>query len=373
MIRFDDIRGQLEGELRRGLPDLAWDFLVEQGYVDDVRWGAMTIHELAEKSRYHERAWGQPAPARTTTPHMLASGKRAKAAKTALGREEVVSRLLAAEAARDEKVRSFREEVLGGSLMKPQDVDRWIERQAREDGPPNLWLTVPVPTGYEVRSFTTFATTEPPLTISEKTPAILVEKRYLSYLRYGWVEPGEDPRGWAPTAGGGVLDRLRQLSEALRRSYGWSEAEATNFVLTGGIPVVRSIEIMSSVPSGYRTLARISLTVDPALSPREVADHYRRMRGRILEGRHRELDDKHLHLAIFAAERPAGETLRERMAAWNKEYPNWKYKTETNFGRDCTQAVRRLLHPDYGHKIGTRTGIDTRTRSDLWEVGNVKA
>lgn len=371
MIKLDDIRRELEGELGRGLPDPAWDFLVERGYVNDVRWADMPIHELAEQARAHLRAWGQPAPTRSTVPGMLPSAKRAKVAKTAPGRQEVVSRLLAAEAAKDAKVRSFREEVLGGSLMKPQHVHRWIERQVDEDGPPSRWLTVPVPTGYEVTSFTTFATTEPPLTISEKTPAILVEKRYLSYLRYGlkygWEELADDPRGWVPTAEGGVLDRLRQLSEGLARLYGWDEASATNFVLTGEIPVVRSIEIRGSRASGYRTLARISLTVDPALSPREVADHYRRMRGRILEGRHRELDDKHLHLAIFAAERPAGETLRERMAAWNKEHAGWKYKTETNFGRDCAQAVRRLLHPDYRHKI------DTRTRSNCREVGNVKA
>jgi len=209
---------------------------------------------------------------------------------------------------------------------------------------------VALPTGYEVRLSPTFtfATTEPPLTISEKTPAILVHKRYLSYLRYGVDEVEEDPTGEVPTAEGGVLDRLRQLSQSLARFYGWDEAAATNFVLTGEVPFMPSIETRASVPFSYTTTARISLTIDPALSPREVANHYRRMRGRILEGRHRELTAKHLRLATFAAARPAGETLRERMAAWNKEYPNWKYKRETNFGRDCTQAVRRLLHPDYG-------------------------
>lgn len=363
MIATDDIREKLERELDRGLPDAAWDFLVERGWVNDVRWADMTIHELAEQARAHERAWARPATARTRAPRMLASGKRAKAAKTAPGRQEVVSRLLAAEAAKDEKIRSFREEVLGGSLMKPQDVHRWIERQAEEDGPPSRWLTVPLPTGYEVRSSTTFATTEPPLTISEKTPAILVEKRYLRFLTCRVWEGEEDPRREVSTVEGAVLDRLRQLSESLAGLYGWDRASVTNFVLTGDIPLVPSIESRASMRVfPYRTLTRISLTIDPALSPREVADHYRRVRGRILEGRHRELSDKHMCLATFAAGRPAGEKWRERMAAWNKEHPehpDWKYKTETNFGRDCAQAVRRLLHPDYGSKLKFR------------EVGNV--
>jgi hypothetical protein len=348
MITAQEVRRDLERELAFVLSEPAWAFLVEHRYVAEVLQGEKTIRELAQDTRAFLRAWGRPMPARSTAPRMLASAKRAKAAKILPKRQEVVSRLLAAEAARDEEVRSFREEVLGGSLMKPQDVDRWIERQAKEDGPPSRWLTVPLPTGYEVRSSTTFATTEPPLTISEETPAILVQKRYLSYVSSRVDELEEDPRRDVPTAEGGVLDRLRQLSEGLARFYRWDEAAATNFVLTGETPLMPSIETRSRVPSTYGTLARISLTIDPALSPREVADHYRRWRARIVTGRHRELSDKHMCLANFAAGRPVGETLRERMAVWNKEYPNWKYKTETNFGRDCTQAVRRLLHPDYG-------------------------
>jgi hypothetical protein len=353
MINPDDIRRELERELGRTLPEAAWDFLVERGWVRDVGVGAMTIHGLAKHVRAHERAWGGPTTARTMVPRMLASAKRGKPAETAPARQEVVSRLLAAEAAEDKEVRSFREEELGGSLMKPQDVDRWIARQAKKDGPPSRWLTVTLPTGYEVRLSPTFtfATTEPPLTISEKTPAILVHKRYLSYLRYGVDEVEEDPTGEVPTAEGGVLDRLRQLSQSLARFYGWDEAAATNFVLTGEVPFMPSIETRSWVPSAYRTLARISLTIDPALSPRKVADHYRRIRGRILGGRHRELSAKHVRLAIFVAGRPTRESWRERMIAWNKEYPNWSYRRETNFNRDWKQAIQRLLHPDYGPKI----------------------
>ncbi len=350
MINEDDVRRDLERKLGGALPEPAWAFLVERGWVADVRMADMPIDELVKETRVHLRAWGHPLHARTAAPRMLASNRPEKAAKTVPGRQEVIARLLATEAGRDEEVRSFREDVLRGSEVKPVGVEGWIKRQAQEDGPPRLWLTVPVPTGYKVRSFTTFATTEPPLTISEETPAILIQRRYLSYISLlGGMD--EDPTREVPTAEGGVLERLRQLSEALARHYGWDEALATNFVLTGEVPLVPSVEIRGSYPSNFRTLARISLTVDPALSPREVADHYRRVRAEIVGGRHRELSEKHMRLATFTAARPASETLRQRMVAWNRKYPDWRYKTETNFGRDCKQAIQRLLHPDYGPQI----------------------
>lgn len=323
---------------------------MKDSYVGEVEQGLMSIGRLAARVRALLRDYGEPVSSRVETPRTLPSPRREPGSKASGAREEVISRLLAADAETYEGVGSFRTEVLRGTLLRPEEVDRWIEERADARGQPSEWLTVPVPPGYQVKSSITAATTEPPLTISEETPAILIQRRYLSYESYR-EPPHEDPRREVPTAEGGVLERLRQLSQALARSYGWDQALATNFVLTGEIPRVRSIEIEGRVPSNFSTLARISLTIDPALSPREVADHYRRFRGEILGGRHRELSEKHMRLATFTAARPTGETLRQRMVAWNKEYPGWSYKRETNFGRDCQQAIQRLLHPDYGPEI----------------------
>ena len=350
MITEDDIKSELERQLGDGLSPQAWDYLVDDGWIRNVLWKEITIREVVREVRRLMSAWGRPIPQGSPRPRTLPSRQGVKAPKTVPERQDVISRLLATEAARDEEVRSFREYVLRGSEVKPVGVDGWIKRQAEKDGPAKLWLTVPVPTGTKVRSFTTFATTEPPLTISEEKPAILIQRRYLSYISL-LVGMDEDPTREVATAEGGVLERLRQLSEALARRYGWNEALATNFVLTGEAPLVPSVEIRWSVPSNFTTLARISLTVDPALSPREVADHYRRIRAEIVGARHRDQSEKHMRLATFAAARPASESLRKRMAAWNKQYPRWKYPRESNFGRDCKQAIQRLLHPDYGPKI----------------------
>ena len=87
------------------------------------------------------------------------------------------------------------------------------------------------------------------------------------------------------------------------------------------------------------------MTVDPALSPREVADYYRERREEIVGKRHRDLSEKHMQLALSAATRPEGQTLGQSMEIWNQEHPDWSYKAVTNFGKDCKNALRRLLHP----------------------------
>ncbi len=349
MITPEDIRPKLEKEMGYPVEDRIWRHLVKHGYVGEVEQGLMSPGGLAVSVHELLQDFGGLRSSGIQRPRTVASSKRQGGDTSSIDRKEVISRLLAAEAGRNEEVRSFRREVLGDAMLKPVGVDGWINRQARKDGPPSRWLTVPVPKGTEVKSSATYATTEPPLTISEETPAILIQRQYLSYISC-LVPMDEDPTCEVPTAEGGVLERLRQLSEALARQYGWDGALATNFVLAGEVPLVPSVEIRGSYPSNFRTLARISLTVDPALSPREVADHYSRIRREIVGARHRELTEKHMRLAIFAAERP-GESLLKGMTAWNKKYPSWKYKTETNFGRDCSQAIKRLLHPDYGPKI----------------------
>ena len=118
--------------------------------------------------------------------------------------------------------------------------------------------------------------------------------------------PGHRSRTTNSRAEGGTLDALRQVSEHLSRHYGWEEGWATEFVLTDRIPPIRPIESSSSLPSTFTSLARIVLTIDPALSPKEVMDKYRAERTQLAGNRHRDLSEKHLQLAAFTSSRPAG-------------------------------------------------------------------
>jgi hypothetical protein len=44
--------------------------------------------------------------------------------------------------------------------------------------------------------------------------------------------------------------------------------------------------------------------------------------------------------------RPEEEPPAEQMAAWNKDFPKWRYTHLSNFHRDCRKAQQRLLAPD---------------------------
>ena len=150
---------------------------------------------------------------------------------------------------------------------------------------------------------------------------------------------------WAkpiPVAAGGVLDELRVVSDRLARRHTWTPAQATTFVLTGNTPLVSPLRVKvqsSHIPA----LSRLVLTVDPAISPRELAEHYRQARQQFVGKRHRSMSEKHTTLVTFMNTRPPKETYARSMTAWNRKYPKWKYKAVSNFGRDVKTARKRLL------------------------------
>ena len=114
-------------------------------------------------------------------------------------------------------------------------------------------------------------------------------------------------------------------------------------VLTDELPPVEPAKwqlYWSTIPC----LSRITLTIDPALSPRQVESLYRRVRGQVLDGRYRNLTRKHALLAAFTTTL-SGLKLSDQMSKWNARYRQWKYKAVTNFGRDAKTARDRLLTP----------------------------
>jgi hypothetical protein len=166
------------------------------------------------------------------------------------------------------------------------------------------------------------------------------------FLHYGLPNDLTE-RKIAITQPRGVLDRLRVLSELLHDRYAWTAAQATIFVVTGAIPLVATLSVEMHGHGRLPALGRIQLTIDPALSPMEVADQYALLRRNFVGPRHRELIAKHVALAIFSSTRPQGEPWAVTMAEWNSLYeeghPDWLYTVPNTFGRDVTAARRRLL------------------------------
>ena len=162
-------------------------------------------------------------------------------------------------------------------------------------------------------------------------------------LHYGTPE-AEYARA-IPVTANGCLDRLRMTSERLVYNYGWLPHQATLFVLTGEAPPLNPIRVENRITFTLGALSRITLTVDPTISPRELMTAYRQLRRAILGHRYRSMSKKHIELAVFWSLRLEKESEQSRLAAWNRIHRKWKYKAKNTFKRDCVIAVQRLLHP----------------------------
>jgi hypothetical protein len=250
-----------------------------------------------------------------------------------------VAVLLAKEAEQEEMVIGFRRRILRGRLVKFENIGKWIERQAKKDGPATVWLEIPLPDRWRFEAGR--VNISPPVSIgSDYKLEGALRRRTLKYAeRDGGTEIN------IAVAHGGILDGLRRVSEGLASRFGWQEGLATIFVLTGRVPLLSKLRVTVRYRSPISAASRVTLTVDPGCSPKQVGEAYQKARKELVGPRHRELSEKHIVLAQFGARRKKDETLAQSMEEWNERYPTWRYRTVTNFGRDVKKAQQRLMQP----------------------------
>lgn len=330
----EEIRRRLELELQREGEELdagLWGSLVELGHVEDVQQGELSIRELAAKhGEFCQVLRGRGRRPIRQEPRELPPDARL----------EILSDILSQRAAQEPNVVAFRTSVLGGSLFAWEDVDAWIKEQAKKDGPFTWYLSVAVPEGYQLRQDKSgIILTEPLLTVSEEAAGWGVDTRRLEY--------GVPEDRWirrVPTRVNGVLDELRTLSESLARRYNWQPSCASVFVLTG-LPIqLPKGRVTISRRFPHQMVGRLTLELDPCISPKEVLALYRKHRKELLGGRYQPMSRKHLELARFYEGREKGPW-RADMAEWNGKQsdPKWCYTDWRNFRRDCVHAWRRLF------------------------------
>lgn len=346
---YRQAREDVERNMGARLRGKTWQFLVDKGYIGKLIVGELGIDELIKEIQEFHVAFGQAIPvigegARMLTPEMRGASVR----------EESISRLVAKLASRDQRVQAFRTEVLGDTgLLSWSAVEPWIFEKARIDAEQHSgelssswWIDdINVPSWYSqnadaliLRDDTTIVP-ELELRLSPSKVRTALRKRYLVYSRMddtGWRERRFQIRA------DGILDRLQQLSNAVAGMYGWTEAQATIFTLTGLPPFISTVVAdrdIHPIPG----LTRIILEVDPTLSPKEVQEKYRQVRQHLLGERHREMTDKHMRLAEFAGTEMEGAATTERMNEWNRRYPDWAYSQPRVFRQDSIGAQKRLV------------------------------
>ena len=340
----EHVRQDVEFILRFGLRDRTWDYLLAKGFVERCLKGEECTEALADEARQLLEASGGYT-SEQTDPAMLE--KDVGRTPMLEARRDAISVLLAREAEKEKQVKSFRDKFLEGRLIPWEKVEEWIKGHVETDPPSTLWLRVPVPPGHSMKTVKGHPVPDPPVSISEENPAWGVSTDLLAYAL-----PGDRWPRRLPVAQEGVLGYLRSVSVSLSRTFGWHEAQATVFVLTNVTPQYVPLQVEAALSGPFTVTSRVKLTVDFSVSPGEIAEVFRRTRAKLLSSRPRGLKEKHLHLAVFIAERAEGETWRQKMIAWNAAWrdrqPDWLYERETNFARDCNQAKQRLLRPDIG-------------------------
>ena len=330
---YEEIRSALARKLGHGPKEEIWDRLVEEDYVREVWEETAEIDDLEKKYREFNSIPG----------HLLEPPKSAIDRGLRQTRLQILSDLTARQAGTEKGVIAFRQQHLIEGLLKGQEVVEWIERQAVEDGPASRFLRVPIPDGYELVRRDGRISTEPLLTISDRTAATQVDMELLSY-----ASPDDQWVQRIPVKQGGTLDRLRVVSKWLARSYTWMEAQATTFVLTGINPLLSSLRGGIRITFSQPISSRITMEIDPTLTPDEVAERYKNLRTPLIGARYRSMSEKHLRLAEFyGGNKPEGTTWTALMTKWNHSQDRaWEYIRFETFARDCTRAWERLMGRD---------------------------
>ncbi len=238
----------------------------------------------------------------------------------------------------DQSVYRFREKVLGGPLLVPEQARALLTSEAARFFSLALFRKWNIPLighaaelveyktkreGAEVWNYATVSV-EPP-GITKTVPALSVEPH--SDLLTVWsgrdrnkrirelTFPGEDGyvKGvfvWKRS----VLGELHKLTQKLTKRYPWQDAQATWFVLTGTIPAAPPLKIRYRVNRGTNvTNGAITLEAAPWVPAKIVYRAFRGAQRRVLVGDNQPISEKNLKLFRFVTERidPVG-LLKER-------------------------------------------------------------
>ena len=243
-------------------------------------------------------------------------------------RQRALHAVFGIEAARSSDVIDFRDTYLSNGLLPDTDVGEWIRTRQSLEGSPDVWLTI------RERELLDTPITDIDLRALQRTVHSIA-----------WTEPGVAGTHRLPICSTEGLGRLRSIASRLSRRYGWPEARATTFVLTGISPRGGSASWMKQEGWPWRK-ARRSVTMEIGLdiSPPTVAALYRRLRNEMLEGepKPRTLSEHQASLAVFAARWRPDHKWREVRTAWNKENPDREYHEDARFTKECRDAFKRV-------------------------------
>lgn len=335
MAKLTHDREDVETLLGYVMDDRTWQRLEDLGHASELAEGHTSPRDVADLVRDFGATWVRHRlPSDDLGPRLVRGADQLHA------RSLAISAWVARAADQDPKVRAFRRRHLPRALLSQDEIGNWIAEQERRARPAK-W-----PVSIELK---------PDVDASYRASAEVHLAR-VPYVEFTWIERTSE--NWVggrwPVPPGSVLASLAELASDLHRRWRWREHEAVAWVLSGVEPYLIAIEGHSTIRrnfnhilGSYDVLSRITIDVDPVVTPEQLAGWWRGIRHRILSGRYRPMSEKHLALARFGASRPESTAWEEDRLAWNREvgteHPNWRYEDRRNYRRDATSAVRRVL------------------------------
>lgn len=306
------LREVIERAAGRQIDDEGWEFFVEKEAFDEEPFSGPLVERMLEQLPYYGMVARRPASRRIARPARTETIEAYEDALAWFGSRTPSF-----------SVDRFRESVVGPELVAPSEAREWLNDRLEAEG-----VERGLPASYRH------------LVSVPKDSLLPVMEVQIVELR----DPVDGLDYWAPVPGGSDANWLRLEAKNWAADVGCTNGMAALWVISGVMPSVEMVTAVLHPAAPTKAFGeRIELTVDPATPPEEVMLAYKKARTAVVAGRVRTPTPKHLRLAVFADQKPAGEGWGETMGRWNDANPAWRYEYVPNFWRDCDRALKRFL------------------------------
>lgn len=177
-------------------------------------------------------------------------------------------------------------------------------------------------------------------------------------IRRGWYESemrdaDDDKARIAIAARTNGLARILAIAERISRRTGVEPVAAVTYLLCNKIPMLPWVSARVKTRMGEaHSYCRYEFTIkvgSPEVPLRVVAEAYRHARDSVLYAEEapatRPTRSRHAHLLRFVSDTP-GMMGAERLAAWNRLYPEWSYKNLSSMRAAISKQRRKQRERD---------------------------
>jgi hypothetical protein len=171
------------------------------------------------------------------------------------------------------------------------------------------------------------------------------------------VEPNErlpyrDREGYKATAHvwpGSLLDHVHRFNAKWAKLYGWKEEDMLWVLLTGEAPRLNALKV--NVRHSVGNQMTITLTAAPWISADVVKKNFQNVQQQVLTKDNQAIPLRSIRVLRFVESvvRRRGKfpTWPELLAQWNKENPQWAYKSYRGLRQTYHRTLDKVVHAPF--------------------------